>query len=153
MIPITEYSLLNLVWVLAAVAIAASHQRLLSRELAASSTDSPKTAAKPVSVEMTERRKSPRRYGNPITIYVSISDSDSEPMVGTVTDRSPGGLGISSENAFEIGTILLVRPVKSINLTPRCQIEVLACRHVGSGWRLNCRFLSPLPDSLLLLFG
>jgi hypothetical protein len=148
-----DYSLSNSFWVLAAVAIAYSHRSFLSNELGASSAGSSPTAADPVSAKTIDRRKSPRRSGNPIAIYIAYPDSKSEPVVGKVSDRSLGGLCISSENEFEIGTNLLVRPVKSINLTPWCQVEVLACRKVGSGWILNCRFMNPRPDSVRLLFG
>ena len=64
-----------------------------------------------------------------------------------------GGLGISSEKEFAVGSMLLVRPVKAIDLTPWCQIEVLGCRSTGAGWRMNCRFVNAMPNSVLLLFG
>jgi hypothetical protein len=144
---IADYSLSSSVWPLAVIAIATGHKFYLSKKLADSRA--PSAAAEPT----TERRKSPRRAGNPISIYIANPDSKSNPRVGKVTDRSLGGLGILSDHDFEVGAILVIRPVNSIDLTPWCQIEVLARRKIGSRWRLNCRFTNPIPSSVFLLFG
>jgi hypothetical protein len=134
-----DYTLTNTIWVLMTVAIATGHRAYLTRVLVAAS---PK-----------DRRRSPRRRGNPIAVYLAFPESKSDPKTGRVTDRSMGGLGIATKTKFEVGTILLVCPIKSVGLTPWCQIEVLGRRQVGSAWRLNCRFTNPLPSPMRMLFG
>jgi hypothetical protein len=88
-----------------------------------------------------------------VLIHLAFPETKSEPMIGKVTDRSVGGLGITVKRKFESGTILIVRPITSLEETPWRQIEVMDCQRARAGWRLHCRFVTPLPDPVLLLFG
>jgi hypothetical protein len=126
------------VWLLMAITIAYSHRIL---------------RAKGYLPPGAERCKSLRRCGNPVLIHIALPDAKPEAATGTVMDRSAGGLGIVSEKEFGAGVILIVRPASACDPTPWCPIEVLACCKVGDTWRLNCRFVSRLPNPMLLLFG
>jgi hypothetical protein len=101
-----------------------------------------------------ERRKAPRRGGNPIAILVSDADAEVEPVRGWVLDRSVGGLGLEleEEGQVDVGTLLSVRPAEG-SYVPWVKVEVRTCRKIGSAWRLGCKYLrSPVAD-IQMRFG
>jgi PilZ domain len=144
-----DYSLAHAVWPLMVVAISTSH-RLIRSKSQAEIAQSPGNKANP---DVTERHKSRRRDGNATPIYIAFPDAKAKRMAGVVADHSRGGLGIVCRHKFEAGTILIVCPLQSVGLTPWCQVEVVACRKAKFGWRLSCRFVTPHPNTVSMLFG
>ena len=102
----------------------------------------------------TEHRKSFRRTGNPIDVQYALPDAKKQPRLGWVFDRSVGGLGLVTAEAYSEGTVLAVRPSNGGDVAPWIEIEVRSCRPDSSGgFELGCQFLKTPPWSVLLLFG
>ncbi len=101
----------------------------------------------------TERRSSVRRGGKLVEILISNAEGRTEPINGWVEDRSVGGLGLNVLQAFEIGTILSVRPQQHASSTPWTQVEVRRCAKDGKSWKIGCKFVRTPPWSILLMFG
>jgi len=101
-----------------------------------------------------ERRKAPRRGGNPIAILVSDAEGEVEPVRGWVLDRSLGGLGLelAEEGQVDVGTILSVRPTEG-SYVPWVKVEVRTCRRIGAAWRLGCKYLRPPVADIQMRFG
>jgi hypothetical protein len=102
---------------------------------------------------MSEQRRSLRRSGNPVEIYVAPEQSNEPAWRGWVVDRSMGGLCISIADEFKAGTILRVMPVNVTAMTPWVDIEVVYCRRANDGHEVGCKFVKQPPWGILLLFG
>jgi len=101
----------------------------------------------------TEQRRSLRRSGNPVPVFLK-SPTDKDPSWrGWVFDRSMGGIGLVVDSEFPIGTLLRVLPVHAPESTPWVEIEVRSCRQSPDGYELGCAFVKTPPWGTLLLFG
>ncbi len=101
----------------------------------------------------TEQRKSFRRQGNPIQIFIALPDDKDRPERGWVLDRSMGGMCIQVNEEVAVGTLLAVLAVNAPSMTPWVDIEVRTCRAVQDGFELGCQFLKTPAWSILLMFG
>jgi hypothetical protein len=102
----------------------------------------------------TEQRKSFRRTGNPVDVQYALPDDKKKCRLGWVFDRSVGGLGLVTTEAFEPGTVLAVHAVRGGEATPWVEVEVRTCRPgESSDFELGCQFVKTPPWSVLLLFG
>jgi hypothetical protein len=101
----------------------------------------------------TEQRKSFRRQGNPIEVYVAVQGDKERPLRGWVLDRSMGGVCLQIAAELDPGAQLAVLPVNAPNTTPWVDIEVRSCRAVQEHFELGCRFAKTPAWSILLLFG
>ena len=101
----------------------------------------------------TEQRKSYRRQGNPIEVYVAFPEQKERPRRGWVLDRSMGGLCLQTSDELKPGELLSVLPISAPNMTPWVDIEVRTCRNVQDGFELGCQFIKTPAWSILLLFG
>jgi hypothetical protein len=98
-----------------------------------------------------ERRASPRRKGNPVS--VQIHQGDLEYIVeGWVIDRSPGGLRLLVDESIAPGTLLSVRPAKEEHL-PWVEVEVKNARQERKSWNLGCEFVDKISWEKLRYFG
>lgn len=100
----------------------------------------------------TEQRKSLRRGGNPVEIYVAPEGSNEPAWRAWVLDRSRGGLCLSTTDEFQAGDILRVMP-SNVTLIPWTDIEVCNCRKTKDGYEVGCKFCKQPPWAILLLFG
>ncbi len=100
-----------------------------------------------------ERRSSPRRKGNPISVLVSNAGATSEPLQGWVVDRSAGGVRLLVDQSVAPGTVLSVRPSKAHPGYTWVQIQVRSCRPERSSYNLGCMFVQKLNWAELQMFG
>lgn len=99
-----------------------------------------------------ERRRSPRRSGNPTLVEVSGLGED-EKQPGHVVDRSRVGLRLAVAEPTGEGTILRVRAVNAPEGTPWARVVVRWVKEIEDRWELGCEFLDDLEWRVLLLFG
>jgi len=100
-----------------------------------------------------DRRQALRRGGNPVAVFLTDAEAESDPVRAYVLDRSTGGICLTVPEAVERGTVLSVRATNAPPTTPWVQIEVRNCRPVGDEFELGCKFLKTPPWNVLLLFG
>ena len=117
-------------------------------------TISPKvvdTAVDPATSSQPERRQSPRRWGDPIEVFVRGELTTAEPARGWVKNRSAGGLCIAVSQPVVEGTILEVRFTLAPDTIPWVRAQVKGCRSVTGRWMLHCQYLGvPSPEAVLL---
>ncbi|MBM4072419.1 MAG: hypothetical protein FJ271_26345 [Planctomycetes bacterium] len=77
-----------------------------------------------------ELRRSLRRDGNPVEIYVAPDQSNEPTWRAWVVDRSTGGVCLSTTDEFPAGTILRIMPSKAPAMTPWTDI----CLGTGFKW-------------------
>jgi hypothetical protein len=100
-----------------------------------------------------ERRATPRRKGNPVSVAITNGDGDAEPMQGWVMDRSSGGMRLLVDDAIPAGTVLQVRPAKAPPSFPWLQVKVKSCYPERKSWNLGCQFVQKVSWELLQKFG
>lgn len=100
-----------------------------------------------------DRRQALRRGGNPVAVFLTDADTESEPIRAYVLDRSTGGICLTVPESVEAGTVLSVRAVNAPPTTPWVKVEVRNCRAVGDEFELGCKFQKTPPWNVLLLFG
>ncbi len=106
---------------------------------------------KPLSTQ--ERRSTPRRKGNPVSVHLIDGSEAGEPFEGWVLDRSTGGLRLLVDEAVPAGTLLKVRPTKVQHAFPWVSVKVKSCYPERRSWNLGCQFLEKLTWEDLQLFG
>jgi hypothetical protein len=119
------------------------------------SRDTPAGTRKPSrshSRKRRERRGALRRDGNPFPVLIS-GDESGEPVAGSVIDRSRGGVSLRAAAGFPLGAVVRVRSMQFADIAPWVEVEVKHCRAVEGDWVLGCKFKTPQPWNILLLFG
>src|SRR5262249_32301662 len=86
-----------------------------------------------------ERRRHPRRAGNPVPIHVR-DEYRGEPVRGWVINRSQGGLGLLLEEALEIGTVVQVSPNTPTMNNFGFTVGVIYCFQERIRWRVGVQF-------------
>jgi hypothetical protein len=99
-----------------------------------------------------ERRGSPRRWGNPTEIHLTLPVG-LDRVHGLVVNRSTGGLGIFADRDIAAGTTIRVRPVEAPAYIPEVEVEVRHSRKISKGFLLGCQFLSDVPWNVRVWFG
>ncbi len=99
-----------------------------------------------------ERRQSPRRKGNLVTVRIADAAA-TEWGSGRVVDRSDGGLCLLLDHPLEVGGVMGIRAVHAPRQAPWIQVEVKSCRRVGARWEAGCQFVTPPGWSDRVLFG
>lgn len=100
-----------------------------------------------------EQRKTLRRDGNPVEVYIAAEGSNEPGWRGWVIDRSMGGLCLSLTDEFKPGALLRVMPANATTMTPWTDIEVCNVRQAKDGFEVGCKFRKQPPWAILLLFG
>src|SRR5205823_6038916 len=100
-----------------------------------------------------ERRTNVRRSGMTVPVRVTVGGLRLDEMDGTVADRSQGGLCLDLPAPLQVGQVFRLRSLLYDDVTPWVEVETRAVRANGDRWLVGCRFASPLPWNLLLLFG
>jgi hypothetical protein len=103
--------------------------------------------------EEQERRASPRRRGNPVSVYVTDPERTGAEFQGWIVDRSSGGVRLLMDQSVLPGTVLNIRPMKCHPSFPWIAVEVKSCRPERNSWNLSCQFVEKLSWSELQLFG
>jgi hypothetical protein len=129
----------------------------------------PSGTALPPPTGGSERRTTPRRQGNlvSVTIICPASRPTSVPpeaspvasapgassMHGWVLNRSGGGLCLLVDEEIAPGTVLTVTPHLGPATFEWIQVEVKSCRPERQSWLLGCQFLQKLSWDDLRPFG
>jgi hypothetical protein len=111
----------------------------------------PFVAAKP-----RDLRGASRRQGNTVEVYVAAPDQKDNPDVGSVLDRSMGGMRLAVFNEVQTGAILSIRPVHADEMVPWVEVEVRSCKastELAGQFEVGCQYVKSPPFSIQLLFG
>jgi hypothetical protein len=100
-----------------------------------------------------ERRRSLRRTGKPVKVFISDEEGQKKPVEGWVVDRSMGGLCLTVDQPAPLQSILTVRTVTAPSDTPWVQVEVKRCQPSEDRWELGCAFIRKPAWAVLLQFG
>jgi PilZ domain len=100
-----------------------------------------------------ERRSTPRRKGNPVSVAIANGDGGVETIQGWVVDRSAGGLRLLVDEALPAGTVLNIRPTKAPPSFTWVQVQVKSCYPERKSWSLGCQFVQKVPWERLQQFG
>jgi hypothetical protein len=100
-----------------------------------------------------ERRRWPRRGGNPTRVLLSSNKGRGEQSEGLVVDRSLGGICLLMNKQVPRGTTLSVRAVHAPEHVGWVEIKAVYVREVGERWQVGCQFVGTPPLSVVLLFG
>ncbi len=99
-----------------------------------------------------DRRRRPRRGGNPAPVYVHGLDGE-RLLPGHVLDRSVGGLRLAVPKPVPVGAVLRVRAWHAPEDAPWAAAQVRWIQESVGRWELGCAFTEALPLRTLLLFG
>jgi hypothetical protein len=108
-------------------------------------------AEEPAPAPAKERRASPRRKGNPVSVQIHHGDLEYT-IEGWVLDRSPGGLRLLVDECIAPGTLLNVRPAKDEHL-PWVEVKVRNSRPERKSWNIGCEFVEKITWEKLRYFG
>lgn len=125
---------------------------------------SPKLAAEPViaSVQATvapktkDQRGTFRRCGNPIEVHVVTADDREHPSVGSLLDRSMGGMRLALFHEIDIGSVISIKPLNANEMVPWVDLEIKSCRpsvEMPGKFDIGCQYVKTPPYSIQLLFG
>jgi hypothetical protein len=98
-----------------------------------------------------------RRQGNPVEVHVAFpADKKKEPQIGSVLDRSMGGMRLALYHEVEVGGVVSVRPVHVDDIVPWVELEIRSCRtsvEMPGQFEVGCQYVKSPPYSIQLLFG
>ena len=103
-----------------------------------------------------EQRNMHRRQGNPIEVHVAPPEDKTHPGVGSVMDRSVGGLRLALFGELAVGTVIAVHPVHADAIVPWVELEVRSCKpstEMPGQFEVGCQYVKSPPYSIQLLFG
>jgi hypothetical protein len=102
-----------------------------------------------------ERRRAPRRKGNPVDVILTDDQEEVEPVAGVVIDRSATGLALElwSEGDIEPGTIISVRPRRNGADPTWTRVMVKRCEKRRTSWVLGCQYVRPPDVNRMMEFG
>lgn len=100
-----------------------------------------------------DKRQAVRRAGRPVTVLVSDAKAQTEPVRGSVVDRSVSGVRLRMERPFDVGDVVSVRVSHAPEMIPWIRIEVRNRVDTPEGCEIGCRFLDSVPTSVLWMFG
>jgi hypothetical protein len=114
-------------------------------------------AAQPVAAQKPkDQRGMHRRQGNPVEVHVAFTTDKTERQIGSVLDRSMGGMRLALFHAVEVGAVLSVRPTHADDIVPWVELEIRSCRpsvEMPDQFEVGCQYVKSPPYSIQLLFG
>jgi CheY-like chemotaxis protein len=106
----------------------------------------------PSSPETYDRRRFPRWQGSPQDVLVAPLEGTSLKMLGTIVNRSLGGICLVFDEVREKGTVMRVRSTAT-PLEKWLSVEVQHARRDGDRWALGCRFVDPPTLGVFSIYG
>ncbi len=100
-----------------------------------------------------ERRRSARRWGDPVVVTIDTGWSGRVPLEGTIWNRSEGGVGLLVDEAFSPGDQLMIRVKDAPPNVPRVRVEVKHCHPARRCWMVGCQFREAVAWETLVWFG
>ena len=88
-----------------------------------------------VNGSLTEKRKSGRREGNPVEVFITDNEEENESIRGWIVDRSMGGVRLLVYEPIDLGKALIIRPRQAPPGVPWTQIVVKSCERTKSGYQ------------------
>jgi hypothetical protein len=121
----------------------------------------PAEAAEPVipvtlAPKAKDLRGAARRNGNTVEVHIAPLDQKDNPDIGSVLDRSMGGMRLALFNEVETGIVLAIRPVHADEMVPWIEIEIRSCKlskEMPGLFEVGCQYVKSPPYSIQLLFG
>jgi hypothetical protein len=108
------------------------------------------------SVKPPEQRGAFRRQGNPVQVHVGSPDNKNDTEIGSVLDRSVGGMKLALFAEMPIGTVISIHPVHADAIVPWIDLEIRSCRpseEMPGQFDIGCQYVKSPPYSIQLLFG
>lgn len=109
-----------------------------------------------LAVKKPNQRGAARRQGNTVQVHIAAPDNKNDPEVGSVIDRSMGGMRLALFGEVESGTVLSIRPVNADEMVPWVDIEIRSCKtstEMPGLFEVGCQYVKSPPYSIQLLFG
>lgn len=104
-----------------------------------------------------DQRVMHRRQGNPVEVHVAFSkDKKEDPQIGSVLDRSMGGMRLALYHEAAVGAIVSIRPIHADDIVPWVELEIRSCRlsvEMPDQYEVGCQYVKSPPYSIQLLFG
>jgi hypothetical protein len=103
-----------------------------------------------------DQRVMHRRQGNTVQVHVATADKKEEPQIGSVLDRSMGGMRLAMYHEVEVGAVVRVRPIHADEIVPWVELEIRSCRpsaEMPDQFEVGCQYVKSPPYSIQLLFG
>jgi hypothetical protein len=97
-----------------------------------------------------DRRRSPRRWGNPIKVLVKWALWERH---GMVINRSEAGLAIFLDLEIEASASLKIRSAEAAYYVPWVEIEVKYSRKVGRNFIIGCQYRKEVPSNVRAWFA
>jgi hypothetical protein len=104
------------------------------------SAKKPNLPIKPLAKSWQERRRAPRRRGNPIPVVLADLVAEDDTLGGWVTDRSAGGLRLLVDQELTVGQHFNVRSTRAAD-APWIEIEIKHCHNDSGSWSVGCQFV------------
>ena len=82
-------------------------------------------------------------------------DDKSNPSIGSVIDRSVGGMRLALFYEVDVGTVLSIKPLRCDDIVPWVELEVRSCRpsvEMPGHFDVGCQYVKSPPYSIQLLF-
>ena len=115
-----------------------------------------KTQVTSVKAKASEQRGTFRRQGNTVEVHVAKPEDKKDPEIGSVLDRSMGGMRLALYHEVEVGVVLSIRPTSADNIVPWVDVEVRSCKpstEMPDHFEVGCQYVKSPPYSIQLLFG
>lgn len=109
-----------------------------------------------LSLKPKDLRGASRRQGNTVEVHVARPEDKDNPELGSVLDRSMGGMRLALYNEIEAGAVLAIRPVNADAMVPWVEVEVRSCKvsqEIPGQFEVGCQYVKSPPYSIQLLFG
>lgn len=103
-----------------------------------------------------DQRNTSRRQGNPVEVYVAPPEKKDDPAIGSVLDRSMGGMRLALFNEVAVGAVIAIRPTHADDMVPWVELEVRSCKpskEMPGQFEVGCQYVKSPPYSIQLLFG
>ena len=113
--------------------------------------EKPLVASKPKNLRGTTRRQ-----GNTVEVHIAAAGEKKEPAIGSVLDRSMGGMRLASYHEVEVGAVVSIRPIHVNEMVPWVDVEIRSCKlssEMPGQFEVGCQYVKSPPYSIQLLFG
>jgi len=97
-----------------------------------------------------------RRQGNTVEVFITTPEDKDNPDIGSVLDRSMGGVRLGLFHEVPVGAIFSIRPTHADDIVPWVEIEIRSCRaseELPDQFEVGCQYVKSPPYSIQLLFG
>jgi hypothetical protein len=103
-----------------------------------------------------DQRGMHRRQGNPVQVHIVFAADRTDREVGSVLDRSMGGMRLAMFHEVDVGAVVSVRPTHVDDIVPWVELEIRSCRpsvEMPDQFEIGCQYVKSPPYSIQLLFG